>query len=257
MPMVDFGLLLAKPFFAASALLAGLGWIIAFAGACAAANAIDSSTWLLLMFDLILLAGILSAFTTDSVEEYRLVILAFSTANVVFLTLQASIVRSSFSAHQAMGTGFIFIDIVFILWLFAFGAEEGTTAHQYTAGYGVALPTSHAKNAFGRPTPGFSQPSSFAASAPTGGMATPGPANEYPLKAEALYSCELYLSFVWLDAAMRMCGLHTANPDDPNEISFAQGEIIEISDNKGKWWQARNSQGVVGIAPSNYLKLLP
>ncbi len=44
----------------------------------------------------------------------------------------------------------------------------------------------------------------------------------------------------------------TASADDPNEISFAKGEILEILDKNGKWWQARKQDGMVG---STYLCL--
>lgn len=57
------------------------------------------------------------------------------------------------------------------------------------------------------------------------------------LKARALYS-------------------YSASPDDPNEISFAKGEILDILDNSGKWWQARKSDSTKGIVPSNYLVLV-
>jgi hypothetical protein len=38
----------------------------------------------------------------------------------------------------------------------------------------------------------------------------------------------------------------TASPDDPNEISFIKGEILDILDKQGKWWQAKKMDGSVG-----------
>lgn len=72
---------------------------------------------------------------------------------------------------------------------------------------------------------------------------------------------------------------YTASPDDPNEVSFAKGEILDVVDASGKWWQVRTSSNHVGsefspeirigrkgmeltlvgveiVAPSNYLSLL-
>ncbi|KAI0778621.1 hypothetical protein BD413DRAFT_490013 [Trametes elegans] len=64
---------------------------------------------------------------------------------------------------------------------------------------------------------------------------SPGEAHQY--RAKALYN-------------------YTASPDDPNEISFAKGDLLEILDKNGKWWQARKQDGTVGIAPSNYLQIV-
>ncbi|WRT65399.1 uncharacterized protein IL334_002342 [Kwoniella shivajii] len=49
---------------------------------------------------------------------------------------------------------------------------------------------------------------------------------------------------------------YSASPDDPNEVSFAKGDMLEVLDNTGKWFQVRTPTGATGIAPSNYLTLL-
>ncbi|KAK2461507.1 hypothetical protein APHAL10511_005970 [Amanita phalloides] len=49
---------------------------------------------------------------------------------------------------------------------------------------------------------------------------------------------------------------YTASPDDATELSFSKGDVLDILDKQGKWWQARKSDGKAGIAPSNYLQII-
>ncbi|KAJ7747121.1 hypothetical protein DFH07DRAFT_578270 [Mycena maculata] len=67
--------------------------------------------------------------------------------------------------------------------------------------------------------------------------ATPTVDSEYPLRAKARHA-------------------YKASPEDPNELSFAKGEILLIEDQEGKWWQAKKLDDTTGIVPSNYLLIL-
>lgn len=50
---------------------------------------------------------------------------------------------------------------------------------------------------------------------------------------------------------------YTADQSDPKEISFVKGDVFEILDNSGKWWQARrDGSEEVRIVPSNYMKVV-
>jgi hypothetical protein len=48
---------------------------------------------------------------------------------------------------------------------------------------------------------------------------------------------------------------YTANPEDPNELSFAKDEVLEILNKSGNWWQAKKQDGTIGIVPSNYVSI--
>ncbi|GAN10608.1 osmosensor protein [Mucor ambiguus] len=46
---------------------------------------------------------------------------------------------------------------------------------------------------------------------------------------------------------------YRANKEDPNELSFTKGELLYVHEKKGSWWQAKKSDGTIGMIPSNYV----
>ncbi|KAJ3214949.1 Transmembrane osmosensor [Dinochytrium kinnereticum] len=130
----------------------------------------------------------------------------------------------------------------------AAGAYEAPQPHPAATASFAAVPSAPAPPSAGA----YAQPQSApAVAAPAAAVTVPAsiaPASaaapapvQFVCKAKALYS-------------------YTANPEDPKEISFSKGDVLEILDNKGKWWHARriNVDGtdIVGIAPSNYLQVI-
>lgn len=76
--------------------------------------------------------------------------------------------------------------------------------------------------------------------------AIPQQPDAYSYKAKALYACKPFLSAESRSDSYTFTQPDTASPDDPNEISFTKGEILDIVDKQGKWWQAKKADGTVG-----------
>ncbi|QPG77199.1 hypothetical protein FOA43_004606 [Brettanomyces nanus] len=70
-----------------------------------------------------------------------------------------------------------------------------------------------------------------------GGISKVIPDSDYPILVRALYD-------------------YNASPDDINEMSFKNGEVFKVKDTTGNWWQGKNTNGDIGMCPSNYLEVI-
>lgn len=52
----------------------------------------------------------------------------------------------------------------------------------------------------------------------------------------------------WCSLTIRAMYAYSASPDDPNEVSFAKGDILDVMDNTGKWFQVRTASGQTGVS---------
>ncbi|KAI7328098.1 hypothetical protein KC315_g6822 [Hortaea werneckii] len=44
---------------------------------------------------------------------------------------------------------------------------------------------------------------------------------------------------------------------DAEEVSFHKHDLLQVIDRKGRWWKVKTPAGQIGLAPSNYITLLP
>ncbi|ORX74730.1 hypothetical protein DL89DRAFT_290220 [Linderina pennispora] len=222
--------LYSNPVFMATMIFMLGGWIVSTACAFQKPAYVAGSTWFILVY-IPLFAGVLIwCIMANGLNKYRLALLT-----MIAMTMSQVIgnigyyINSEVGAVQAISGGLIFVQIMLFVWVIALGSGPGTyladlcgmgmdaveTRHEQVMKMGMRKVTATPTTHLRQLISGTSQAASL-------------------FRAKALYA-------------------YNANPDDPNEVSFAKDEVMAIVDSNGKWWQVQKADGTVGIAPSNYL----
>ncbi|KAL0057158.1 Transmembrane osmosensor, partial [Marasmius tenuissimus] len=50
--------------------------------------------------------------------------------------------------------------------------------------------------------------------------------------------------------------LHSYTRQDPEDLSFDKGVVLDILDTDDEWWEARAPDGTIGVVPSNFMRTL-
>ncbi|ORX35842.1 hypothetical protein BCR32DRAFT_288623 [Anaeromyces robustus] len=135
------------------------------------------------------------------------------------------------ASGNAVGVGQLLISVAYFIWILYFGCDKDTTVGKWTNSSGILRNIQTTKNNNSYTLQNVTSENPLSEPSIT---TTSPPVN---LRAEALFD-------------------YTANKEDPNEISFSQGEVMDILDNNGRWWQARKADGTMGIVPSNFFKVI-
>lgn len=218
-----------------------IGWIIAFISLIVAESdrfiSCGSWSWWLIINALICGVIIFFIIQKDNAQGYRLILMIYLGMCLNWsISAVNDFLHSSSSKLNAVGVGHLLITVAYFIWGIFFGCDSDTVLGGWVNSSGLM-----------RNTKAVEKPSDYSLqqvpnttselSAPIPAMPADIAVSNEVIRVEALFNYE-------------------ANKEDPNEISFSQGEVMEITNNKGKWWQARKADGTVGIVPSNFLKVI-
>ncbi|KAI8575415.1 hypothetical protein K450DRAFT_261907 [Umbelopsis ramanniana AG] len=269
----DISNVTGNPIILLSGVFAMIGWFIAFIAACIFQGL--GGFWWTIIFELLVLGGIFFVIAIDAFPQYRLVVLSFLSISIAMLTsFIGNFINSSSSAAQAIGAGGVFLIIVQFSWVIIFGSDENSAINRSVYGLQIAsrppqqnnfkagsIPLgssvyapSHNQGSFVNAQE-FSQPAQpimMQASAPV--MNSPHVPHMAQVQSTLPPSSVENVASNSQAAIDKVTALHAyqANPEDATELSFAKGEVLEVLDKKGNWWQARKQDGSEGIIPSNY-----
>jgi SHO1 osmosensor len=194
-------------------------------------------------------------------------LVGFLAAALSFTTsITNTLIYSPRASDEAAASGHLFLSIINVIappysqltkivWIFYFGTTSAAAPHAWVDSYAItrsrpitSTPQMSSTAPFTSLQPNYNNPTTptyapqsslvkretFPESRVDSVIEEP---TSYPHRAKAIYAYE-------------------ADMKDPNEISFAKGEVLEISaDITSKWWTVRKADGTRGIAPSNYLSL--
>ncbi|KAI8993433.1 hypothetical protein BDB01DRAFT_902960 [Pilobolus umbonatus] len=236
--------MIQSPFLLVSSVIAITGWIITFISGCKI-NVLKGAWWIVI-YELVIIIGHLIVFSLGTAHNHRIACVAFLASSIPLLTIQIDyVVQNDKPSLQklyihAYGVGYAIILIIQYSWILVLGSDKETflgrlgylpeeekcllksqCSRIFTEGNLVDM--SSALNRLNRPIYPESSDRAFMRESIV----------EYKIKVQALHEYE-------------------GCAQDPNELSFEKGEIMDIIDNKGNWWQARKHNGSIGIIPSNY-----
>jgi len=212
-----------------------IGWIISFVSTFIYSNKpVGDKTWIwwIMVNCFICACVVFLIIERNIIQGYRFALMTYLGLSINWsIGLVNGLLHSDFASGNAVGVGQLLVSVAYFIWILYFGCDKETSVGKLTCSNTNmrSVPNPNAKN--------YNLQNVTTDSAYQNEQSlntSPSLAN---LRAEALFD-------------------YSANKDDPNEISFSQGEIMEILDNNGRWWQARKSDGTMGIVPSNFFKLI-
>ncbi|KAI8064424.1 hypothetical protein BC940DRAFT_96797 [Gongronella butleri] len=238
-----------------STLVTGVGWLTLTVGTIL--SGFKGLVWWVICYEMALFLGILYVLMKATFNDYKLLI---QTSLAISITLLTQVIDTHMhvgqtSAKASAGGGIMIITMQFF-WSIVFGSAQESWVHGAIYGLPAATIANvkyHDKEGAMPLNSDTSYSISQHDSMHSGMSGSPLLANNasYSPQQQQMYTVTQPTAAASANTAMALHS-YTANPNDPNEISFQKDEILDVLDRRGNWWQARKQDGTIGIVPSNY-----
>lgn len=248
----DMDNMIGSPFYLTTVSIAIVGWFIAFFASIAANvhnHNFSHFAWWAILYQLCVIVGICTAILYGAADSYKLAICAFLASALSFTSSTANaLIYSSSGAQEAAAAGHIFLSIVNILWILYFGSDRDASPHAWVDSYsldkgpsvpGGPRPMSNANGLYPSGRYGTPYPKSVVDGDLHNSMATgalsPGHAQgdltHTKTNRDTMATTTTSVSPIDSDYLYRAKAIYSydASPEDPNEISFTKGDILEIA----------------------------
>ncbi|GAA5805975.1 hypothetical protein HPULCUR_011502 [Helicostylum pulchrum] len=231
-----------KPFLLVTSIIAISGWSVAFGGACMLK--VLNGAWWVMMYQLCIIVGHMVIFMTGSMQQYRLAMVTFLASSIPLLTIQIDYVVQYTNPNipkvpaSAYAAGYIILVVIQYMWALVIGSDSKTRLGRLGYISTENVPSNYEPEFYSE---------KMLQSLPSSAIMGPRISNH-------INNMSVQKTSIPVDFNERVQALHSynASAQDPNELSFEKGEVLEIVDRKGNWWQARKHNGATGIIPSNY-----
>lgn len=246
----DLDNIIGSPFFLATVSIAAIGWLVAFISSIAA-NVKDSNfshfAWWAVIYQLFVIVGVTVSIGYESTESYKLALCAFLASALSFTTSTANaLIYSSEGSQQAAAVGHIFLSITNITWILYFGTTVDAQPHAWVDTFSLnkgpavpegARPMSHAPSIY--PAGRYGSP--YPRTAINNTLQSPTTITNLPASPSVAANGNETMSqhrdtmntvaTADLDFKYRAKAIYSyeANVEDPNEISFSKGEVLEVA----------------------------
>lgn len=257
------------PFAITTVLFGVIAWIVAIAGAGASVQRdFPHFGWWGVVYQICIIFIVFMLYLNGNIELYKFTLVGLLAIAFVYTTNTTnSLIYKSDPGNLACAAGCILLSMLNIIWIAYFGGHPESPTNQFIDSFSLKNSNNHhladEKNddydykKFNQPM--TSQPSIHE---PVENQQPPFDTNKFissqlnGLENSDRESTRRTYSTIPFRYKAKALYSYEANPEDANEISFIQGELLDVDDIDGKWWQARKANGQVGICPSNYVKLI-